>query len=803
MIQDFRFALRMILKAPAFSLVAILTLALGIGANTAIFSVVNAAMIRPLPFPNSQRLMSIFHVYKKLNLDRVTVYPAAYVYFKDHASSFEQVAAFSGFRAPQNLTGGGDPERIHVVAATASLFPALGTPPLLGRAFTAEEDKPGAGRVAVLGYGLWNRRFGHDDRIVGREITLDGANYTVIGVMPKGFEFPEEAELWVPIAFTSEQLANGSEYLQVIAKLRPGVTYPQAQAEMAKISSEILASNGDTANQYGWSAATQPLQEASVSDVRTALWVLLSAVGCVLLIACANVANLLLARAAARQKEISIRSALGASRWRVVRQLLSEGILLSLLGGTVGLLFGYLGLDLLLDTIPIKVPSYIRVEIDPAVLLFTFTLAIVTGIIFSAIPALQLTRSNVNESLKEGGRSSAASTRQAVRTSIVVAQLAFAMMLLVAAGLLIKTFVRIQQSDFGFNSQGLLTFRTDLPAAKYKEPAQIRAFYDQLIERTRNLRGVTSAAITSETPLTTNMTSIFQIEGKTFSVRPHVHVASIGSDYFKTMQIPVISGRPFTDADREGTTPVALIDEKTKRAYFGDEVPIGKKLTFDFEGSQEKRVWRTIVGVVGGVKHRSPLENETKGEVFLPFAQEAEKSMIVAMRTTGNPLSLADAARREVLNVDPLQPVQDLQTMDTVVDDFVAQPRFNMILLGTFGALALILSGIGVYGVMAYTVTQRTHEFGIRMALGASSADVLRVVLNQALKITLVGLAVGLVGAFAATRALGSMLFGVKASDPATFAGIALLLATIAILASYLPARRATKVDPVIALRYE
>jgi len=793
----------MILKAPAFSLVAILTLALGIGANTAIFSVVNAAMIRPLPFPNSQRLMSIFHVYKKLNLDRVTVYPAAYVYFKDHASSFEQVAAFSGFRAPQNLTGGGDPERIHVVAATASLFPALGTPPLLGRAFTAEEDKPGAGRVAVLGYGLWNRRFGHDDRILGREITLDDANYTVIGVMPKGFEFPEEAELWVPIAFTSEQLANGSEYLQVIAKLRPGVTYPQAQAEMAKISSEILASNGDTANQYGWSAATQPLQEASVSDVRTALWVLLSAVGCVLLIACANVANLLLARAAARQKEISIRSALGASRWRVVRQLLSEGILLSLLGGTVGLLFGYLGLDLLLNTIPVKVPSYIRVEIDPAVLLFTFTLAIVTGIIFSAIPALQLTRSNVNETLKEGGRSSAASTRQAVRTFIVVAQLAFAMMLLVAAGLLIKTFVRIQQSDFGFNSQGLLTFRTDLPAAKYKEPAQIRAFYDQLIERTRNLPGVTSAAITSETPLTTNMTSIFQIEGKTFSVRPHVHVASIGSDYFKTMQIPVISGRPFTDADREGTTPVALIDEKTKRAYFGDEDPIGKKLTFDFEGSQEKRVWRTIVGVVGGVKHRSPLENETKGEVFLPFAQEAEKSMIVAMRTTGNPLSLADAARREVLNVDPLQPVQDLQTMDTVVDDFVAQPRFNMILLGTFGALALILSGIGVYGVMAYTVTQRTHEFGIRMALGASSADVLRVVLNQALKITLVGLAVGLVGAFAATRALGSMLFGVKASDPATFAGIALLLATIAILASYLPARRATKVDPVIALRYE
>ena len=803
MIQDFRFALRMILKAPAFSLVAILTLALGIGANTAIFSVVNAAMIRPLPFPNSQRLMSIYHVYKKLNLDRVTVYPGAYVYYRDNASSFEQVATFNGFRVPHNLTGGGDPERVHVVAATASFFPALGTSPLLGRVFTAEEDKPGAARVAVLGYGLWNRRFAHDEGLVGREVTLDGANYTVIGVMPKGFEFPEEAELWVPIAFTSEQLANGSEYLQVIGKLRPGVTYSQAQAEMAKVSTEMLAANGDTANQYGWSAAAQPLQEASVSDVRTALWVLLAAVGCVLLIACANVANLLLARAAARQKEISIRSALGASRWRVVRQLLSEGILLSLLGGMVGLLFGYLGLDLLLKTIPIKVPSYIRVEIDPSVLLFTFALAIVTGIIFSVIPALQLTRSNVNETLKEGGRSSAASTRQAVRTSIVVAQLAFAMMLLVAAGLLIKTFVRIQESNFGFNSQGLLTFRTDLPSAKYKEPAQIRAFYDQLVERVRHLPGVTSAAITTETPLTSGMTSIFQIEGKTFSVRPHVHVAVIGSDYFKTMQIPVTAGRVFTDADREGTTPVALIDDKTKRAYFGDEDPVGKKLAFDFEGRDQKRVLRTIVGVVGSVKHRSPLENETKGEVFLPFAQSPDKAMVVALRTTGNPLNLADAARREVLNVDPLQPVQDLQTMETVLDDFVAQPRFNMILLGTFAALALILSAIGVYGVMAYTVTQRTHEFGIRMALGASSGDVLRVVISQALRITLIGLAVGVVGAFAATRALGSMLWGVKASDPATFAGIAVLLAAIAILASYLPARRATKVDPMIALRYE
>lgn len=804
LLQDVRFGLRTLRKNPAFTLVSILTLALGIGANTAIFSVVNAAMIRPLPFPNAKRLMSIYHSYTKYNLPKVTVSPSAYGYFRDHGTSFEQVAAFSGYTAPQNLTGSGEPERVHTVKATANFFSTLGTQPMLGRTFNAEEDAPGTGRAAVLSYGLWNRRFGGDRGILGREITLDSKNYAVVGIMPKGFEFPEEAELWVPMGFTSEQLAtSGVEYLNVIAALRPDVTYQHAEAEMAQLTREFLARDNDAANESGWSANAKPMREASVSDVRSALWILLGAVGCVLLIACANVANLLLARAAARQKEISIRSALGASPWRLARQLLTEGVLLGIFGGSLGLLFGYLGLDLLLNTIPIKVPSYIRVEIDPMVLAFTFALAIVTGLVFSAIPALQLSRDNVNEVMKEGGRSSAATGRNLARTAIVIAQLAMAMILLVSAGLLIKSFVRLQQSNLGFNAQNVLLFRTDLPPSKYQEPAQIAAFYDQVLERESHIPGVTSAAITSETPLTSDMSSIFSIEGKTFQLPPHAHVATINSSYFATMQIPVLSGRAFTDADRAGGDPVALIDELAARAFFGAEDPVGKKLMFNFEGTAKQRVWRTIVGVVGSVKHTDPLGAETKGEVFLPFAQRPERAMIVALRTSGNPMAIANSARREVLNVDPLQPIQDINSMEEVVNDFIAQPRFNMILLGTFAGLALALSAIGVYGVMTYTVMQRTHEFGIRMALGASPLDVLRFVLGHALRISIIGLTAGLIGALIVSRALTSMLFGITANDPATFTGVALLLAAIAIIASYVPARRATKVDPVVALRYQ
>ncbi|HEX6880289.1 MAG TPA: ABC transporter permease, partial [Terriglobales bacterium] len=544
--SDAKYALRSLLKAKGLTIVAVLTLALAIGANTAIFSVVNAAMLRPLPYPNADRLVSIYHAYTKFNMNFVTVSPDTFKYYREHATSFDQMAAYTGFHAPANLTGAGEPQRISAWKANAGFFRALGTKPALGRTFTDQEDQPGSDRVAVLSYPTWQNTFG-GAQMLGREITLDGANYTVIGVMPKGFEFPEEAELWIPMAFTPEQFSGGSEYLNVIATLKPGITAAQAQAEMSKLTHEILARDKDPSNRNGWSANAMPLQAASVADVKTALWIILAAVGCVLLIACANIANLLLARATARQKEIAIRMALGATRWRVIRQLLTEGVLLGIGGGITGLLLAYSGLDFLLKVVPVRIPTYIHVGIDPNVLAFTFGISVLTGVLFSTLPAIQAAKIDNSETLKEGGRTAASTGKHIVRGAIAVAQLALAMILLVSAGLLIKTFMRIQQADMGFNSDNVLTFRTNLPEDRYKESAKTLNFYDQVLQRIRSLPGVKSAAITSQVPLTRNMSSTFSIAGKTFDTEPHAHVGLIGPDYFATMQTPLLSGRTFTD----------------------------------------------------------------------------------------------------------------------------------------------------------------------------------------------------------------------------------------------------------------
>jgi predicted permease len=474
-----------------------------------------------------------------------------------------------------------------------------------------------------------------------------------------------------------------------------------------------------------------------------------------------------------------------------------------LAGGALALVFAKTGLALLLSAVPMEIPGYISVEIDPTVLGFTFFLAIVTGLIFSALPAIQLSRGEVNDVLKEGGRSSAASGPHFVRGAIVVSQIAVAMVLLVAAGLLIKSFARLQQSNFGFDPHNVLTFSTELPDAKYKEPAQMVNFFDQVMERERALPGVTEVATTTQTPLTRNMGSSFTIEGKQFSTSPHAHISMVSPQYFSVMRIPVQGGRAFTDTDRADGAPVAIIDEKAAKAYFQGENPVGKRVMFTSEGTREHRIWREIVGVVGAVNHVNPLENETKGQVFIPFKQRPMTFSIVVMRTAGDPLALATDARRQVLTVDPLQPVERVRSMDEVVAKFVAKPRFNMLLLGVFAFVALLLSAIGVYGVMAYSVTQRTHEFGVRLALGASPRNLLGFVLRQALRLAVLGLAGGLIGAFIANRALSSLLFGVTPSDPTVFVVGGCLLAFMAMLASYLPARRATKVDPMVALRYE
>ena len=803
-LSDVRYGFRALLKARGLTVIAVLTLAIAIGANTAIFSVVNAAMLRPLPYPNAARLVSIYHAYTKFKMNFVTVSPDFFRYYREHAKSFEEMAAYTSFHAPANLTGTGDPQRIKAWKANASFFRILGTRPALGRTFTDQEDQPGASRVAVVSYGAWQSIFGGAS-ILGKDVTLDGANYTVVGIMPKDFEFPAEAQVWIPMAFTPEELNGGSEFLQVIATLKPGVSPVQAQAEMSQMTRELLARDNDTGNRNGWSANTMPLQPASVSDIKTALWILLGAVGCVLLIACANIANLLLARATARQKEIAIRMALGASRWRISRQLLTEGVLLGVIGGCIGLVFAYGGLDLLLKLVPAEIPAYIHVEIDRNVLAFTFGVSVFTGVLFSVLPALQITRRDNSETLKEGGRTSAAAGKHIVRAGIAVGQLALAMILLVSAGLLMKTFMRIQQADMGFNAENVLTFRTNLPEEKYKDNAKTLSFYDQLLQRLRSIRGVKSAAITSQLPLTRNMSSVYNIQGKTFDTPPHSHVGLIGPEYFATLQIPVLSGRVFTEADRGTDTPqVAIIDDNTARAYFSDRDPIGQKISFSFEGKEKEPIWRTIVGVVHSVKHTSPLENETKGQVFLPFEQiPLFPQMIVTVRTEGDPTTLVSDARRLVLGVDPSQPIEEVQTMDEVVNTFVAQPRFNMVLLGLFAVIALVLSGIGIYGVISYSVTQRTREIGVRMALGASTRHVLREVLVQGARIALIGLTGGLIGTFIASRALSTLLYGVRPLDPVTYMEVALLLAVIALLASFVPARRATRVDPVIALRSE
>ncbi|MCU1287094.1 MAG: hypothetical protein JWO13_3444 [Acidobacteriales bacterium] len=799
-VQDLRYALRTLKSNPGFTLVAIITLALGIGANTAIFSVVNAAILRPLPYPNSSRLVGVYHNYTKLNLSKITVSPSGYIYDRDHSKAVDQLAAFTGYRAPQNLTGTGDPQQVATIKTSWNLFNILGNNTMIGRTFNESDDVPGS-RVAILGYALWRDRFASDPNILKREVTLDGANYTIVGVMPAGFEFPSKSELWVPLGLTPDEKANGgSEFLNTVGTLRAGISRQQLDDDMRRLSAEQLRIQNDTKNPAGWFVSAAPLQEVAVENLKTAMWVLLGAVGCVLLIACANVANLLLARATARQKEIAIRSALGASRWRLVRQFLTEGTILGVIGGALGLLLGYVGLHLLVGLLPIQIPTYIHIEVDRNVMLFTLLLGVFTGLLFSVVPSLRVTRGDQNnEVLKQGGRTSHAGGHEGLGNSIVSLQLAFAVILLISAGLLIKTFMRIQQSNPGFDPEHVLTGIIGLPEAKYSKPEQINSFYSQLLNRLRSLPGVQSAALSTSVPLSTSWTQSFSIEGKQFDVAPHAHMGVMSPDYLKTMRIPLLQGRAFTDADSAEAPRVAIVDTNIVRAYFGAEDPIGKHLNLRDKKPQPY----TIVGIVQAVKHSSPLETETKGQIYVPTAQMPIPFTYVTLRTAGEPMSLAEPLRKVVLELDPGLPVQKIRPMEEGLQEFVAQPRFNMLLLGIFAALALVLSAVGVYGVMAYSVTQRTHDIGVRVALGAQRSDVLQIIMKQALRLAAIGLGLGIFGALVATRALSSMLFGVKPADPSTFVGITLLLTAITILAGLVPAMRAMRIDPVTALRFE
>ena len=804
--QDLRFGLRMLVKNPGFTIVAVFALALGIGANSAIFSVVNTILFRPLPYKDPDRLVMVWEDRSARGFPRDTPAVANYIDWRDQNQVFEGMSAMAN--QSFNLTGVGDPERIDGRLVSANLFSILGVEPMLGRAFAPDEDRPGQNSVVILSHSLWQRRFSSDRSIVGKSIVLNGANVQVIGVMPASFQFPtRDDEIWAPIAFTSQQLVNrGSHYLEVVARMKPQLSLDQVRAEMSTIAVRMQQQNPNTNNQVG--VAIVPLHEQVVGDIKPALMVLLGAVGFVLLIACANVANLLLARAAVRQKEIVIRVALGANRFRLIRQVLTESLLLAAVGGIVGLVLSLVGVNLLKSFIPSNISQAQAISIDGKVLLFTLIVSLLTGLIFGLVPAIQASTINLNETLKEGGRDSGAGARgNRVLSLLVITEVAVSLILLVGAGLLINSFLRLRNVDPGFRSQNLLTMRIVLPAPKYAEQLQRSNFYTELIRRVEALPGVESAAVTNWIPLVRQGDSMgISIAGKPDGgpgQRPSAVTRVVSTHYFSTMSIPILQGRQLEEHDRVDTPVVAVISETAARRFWPNENPIGRRFTPGSPTSTDPNDWITIVGIARDVRQME-LAAEPKPQIYLSYAQMeyfAPRHLVV--KTKVDPLSLAATVRKTVWEIDKDQPVSNIRTMDEVLSDSVARQRFSMLLLGIFASVALILAAVGIYGVMSYSIAQRTREIGIRMALGAQQIDVLKLAVGQGLKLVLVGLVVGLGVAFALSRVMSSLLFGVSPTDPMTFIVISIVLISVALLASYIPARRATKVDPLAALRYE
>ena len=805
MIKEIQFALRSLLKRRAFTVIALLTLALGIGVNSAIFSAVDSILLRPLPLKDPERLVSVWEQTPRDGIQQNEAAPANFFDLQTQNQSFEQIGAYGPDDV--NLTGDGEPERLDGQVVTANVFSILGVAPALGRTFSPEEDQLGHEHVVVLSDSLWQRRFNRDPSIVNRTITLNGESFTVIGVMPRGFFFPErEIELWKPWAMEPEQKAGrGDHYLRLVARLKPGATVARANADLTAIAQRLSAEYPRTNEGLGFVAHS--LHQDYVGNLRLPILILFAAVGLVLLIACVNVANLLLAQATTRRKEIAIHIALGARRWTIVRQLLVESLLLAAGGGVLGVLGAFWGVAALAKLLPESLSKLQNVNVDARVFLFTLGVSVLTAIVFGGVPALLASRTQPGATLSDVARDTAGGTSgRYVRRVLVVSEVALAVVLLVSAGLLIRSFQLLRNVDTGFTTANALTMRMVLPFPKYEKAEARRAFYDEVLRKVEELPGVESAGMITFLPLSFHgMNFNFSVDGQpapSDTKLPFALFRVISPDYFRAMGIPLQRGRFFEARDSAESQPAVLVNRRLAEQYWPGEDAIGKRLKVGPLDSPS--AWLTVVGVVGDTRQTGL--NEHKLEFYVPYAQERRSFMAprdLVVRTKSDPASIASAVRRAVWSVDKDQPVSNVRTLDQVFAAAISQERFQALLLGLFAMLALLLACVGLYGVISYAVVQRTHEIGVRMALGAQPLDVLRLVIRQGLSLTLAGLVIGIVAGTFVTRVLTDMLFGVTPRDPLTFVGVPALLLVVALLACYIPARRATRIDPLIALRSE
>lgn len=804
LLKDLSYGFRNLLKHPGFSLIVIATLAIGIGASTVIFSVVNSVVLRRLPYRNADRIVAI----QEVNLDgkRVQVTSANFLDWRAQNSVFEQLAAIKSTTA--NLALAQEAERIELAVASANFFTIFGTEAQHGRLFVPDDEKAGHAPIVVLSHTLWERRFGADPSIVGKTISLDDKSYNVVGIAAPGFHYPDKTEAWLPPLRLAPELnermdvtqARGMGYLSAVALLKPGVPVAQAANEMESITARLRQQYPETNNRRFNRVVS--LQHHLVGETDRMLWLLFGAVTFVLLIACANVANLLLASGAARQKEMAVRTALGASRWRVVRQLLTESMLLAFSGGAIGLLLAFWGLALMTGLLPQDFPRLQEIALDWRVLGFAVVVAILTGVLFGLAPALQLSKPDLQDAMRESGRGLSGSRRRSrLRNALIVAEVALSVVLLAGAGLLFRSFMQLQAVNTGFSPERVLTVGLAPSGTNFRTDPDYVAFYQQVKQKIGSIPGVEVVGVINRLPLSKGPTAGFRIEGRPATTPdqwPFGNYRSVSHDYFRSLSIPVLEGRSFTERDDANAPPVLIINQALAQQHFPNENPVGKRVSFDPAGSN----WLEIVGVANNVRSLE-LREEAIPEFYFSYLQNPFESMSLAIKSRVEPMSLVSSVRQAVAEVNRSVPVSDVKTMDFIVDEAVTQPRFNLFLLGLFGAIALLLSAAGIYGVTAYTVNQRTHELGIRLALGAQVGDVLQLILRQGVVVIAIGLAVGLVAAFALTRFLRSMVFEVSVSDPLTFVAITLLLLFVGLLACYIPARRATKVDPLVALRYE